>query len=551
MLKHSFVIAFLIAIVVNNSIFAQQIKKNDIYRLAALGKVWGFLKYYHPDISKGKCDWDTVLTNNYDRILLVNSKDEFNSLLLKIIDNAGTVNFCPTCPKSFNDSLKINLNMGWMNDTNVFVPYVSQRLAYIYKNYVPINNVYVSRQKNVGNPIFPHERRYGDVLLPDHSYRFLAFCRFWNLINYYYPYRYLLKNWDSLFIEFIPRLYNTKTDYFYFRTMQEMAARLNDGHGFIVDRNVDYFSGRKIIPFQIRKLDTAYYIVRFVDSVLCQKAGVKIGDRVLKIDGNEVDVLINHYSRYQPASNKAYLDYRVNLWLSVVKTDSSKILLRRGRDSVFKDIKTVEISKKYIGKYDKSPWKLLNDSVGYINMGFLKQNDIEDAFKKLNKTKYLIIDSRNYPNWTIYPLANKLLDRRVVFASIAEPDYDYPGMIKWGKPMVAGKRNSNCYKGKVIFLANSNTMSQAEITIMALRHALHPVVIGTETAGAFGDVSQLPLPGGLDVYFSGLGYYYPDGKMIQQIGILPDIKVESSLKNVLLGKDEIMDRAIEYIKNGK
>lgn len=551
MIKRTFLIALLATIVVNYSGFSQPIKKSDIYRLAALGKVWGFLKYYHPEVAKGKSDWDTVLTNNYDRVLAVKNKDEFNNILLKIINSAGKVTHCPICPKSFPDSLKINLNIGWINDTSAFVPYVSQRLTYIFENYVPVSNVYVKRQKKIGNPIFPNERKYSDVYLPDHSYRFLAFCRFWNLINYYYPYRFLLKNWDSLYIDFIPRLYNTKTDYFYFRTMQEMAVHLNDGHGFIIDRNVDYFSNRKIIPFQIRKLDTSYYIVRFVDSVICKKAGIQIGDRVLKIDGNELNVLINHYARYQPASNKTYLDYRVNLWLSVVKADSSKISLIRGHDSVSIVIRNIENSKKYLGKYDKTPWKLLSDSVGYVNMGFLQQHDIEVAFKKLNHTKYLIIDSRNYPNWTIYPLADKLLEKRTVFASIAEPDYNYPGMIKWGKPMVAGKRNSDCYKGKVIFLANSNTMSQAEITIMALRHALHPVVIGTETAGAFGDVSRLPLPGGLEVYFSGLGYYYPNGKMIQQIGILPDIKVEPTLKSMLLGKDEIMERALEYIRDGK
>jgi hypothetical protein len=333
--------------------------------------------------------------------------------------------------------------------------------------------------------------------------------------------------------------------------MQEMATHLNDGHGFVVDRNVDYFSNRKIIPFHIRNIDSAYYIVRFVDSALCIRSGFKIGDRILKIDGNEIEVLMHHYARYQPASNKSYLDYRTSLWLSMVKSDSAKIRLKRGKDSLSLVIQTVENNKKYLGKIDKTPWKLVNDSVGYINMGFLHQKDVEGAFKVFIKTKFLIIDSRNYPNWTIYPLADKLLDKRVTFATITEPDYDYPGMIKWAKPMVSGRRNPNAYKGTVLFLVNTYTMSQAEITVMALRHAAHTVVIGSQTAGAFGDVSRLPLPGGLEVYFSGLGYYYPDGKKIQQIGIVPDIMVEPTLKDVVLGEDEVLQRAFQYIKTRK
>src|SRR5262245_38754037 len=35
--------------------------QSEVERLASLGKVWGFLKYYHPGVAAGPIDWDSVL----------------------------------------------------------------------------------------------------------------------------------------------------------------------------------------------------------------------------------------------------------------------------------------------------------------------------------------------------------------------------------------------------------------------------------------------------------------------------------------------------------
>lgn len=43
------------------TINAQAQTNIHVSQLATLGKVWGFLKYYHPAIAKGKTDWDCAL----------------------------------------------------------------------------------------------------------------------------------------------------------------------------------------------------------------------------------------------------------------------------------------------------------------------------------------------------------------------------------------------------------------------------------------------------------------------------------------------------------
>ena len=117
--------------------------------------------------------------------------------------------------------------------------------------------------------------------------------------------------------------------------------------------------------------------------------------------------------------------------------------------------------------------------------------------------------------------------------------------------MKVGKDNLNYYKGTVAILVNESTQSNAEYTAMALQVAPHAKIIGSQTAGADGDVSEIYLPGNIKTLISGVGVYYPDGKTTQRIGIIPDIKVCQTIKGIKKGQDEVLDRAIKYIKTDK
>jgi C-terminal processing protease CtpA/Prc len=46
---------------------------------------------------------------------------------------------------------------------------------------------------------------------------------------------------------------------------------------------------------------------------------------------------------------------------------------------------------------------------------------------------------------------------------------------------------------------------------------------------------------------SGIGIYYPDGKGTQRVGIIPDIEVKPTIKEILEGRDEMLEKAIEII----
>lgn len=547
----------LVLVFLTQNLLAQPLNEGKINRLAVYGKVWGFLKYYHPKVSTGKTDWDAVLVNNYYSVRSMTNNQDFNKKITRLLDSLGYIPPSRNKALDYPDSLKRNLNIDWIYDTTYLSAYNSSRLSYIFGNHQPFKNYYISKRARVGNPDFSNEKLYGDLILPNEPYRILALFRYWNIINYYYPYLYMIdKKWDDALTKYIPRFVNITTDYEYFRKIQELATEINDGHGMVRSTHYNYFAKMHIVPVKFSSLGNNTYITDFLNDTICTIAGIQKGDIIKKMDYFEVDILRSHQAKYMPASNKTYLDYKVDQWLSLVKDDTVHLELERNNQIIQTKLPTINTAKKIKINPDKAftltKWKLLSDSVGYINMGLFNSSDINPAYNKLKKTRYLIIDSRNYPHWVVYPLAEKLLKTRKVFMQITEPDYDYPGFVRYEPPMKAGMMyNTDYYKGKIIILVNSETMSRAEFTVMALRQAEDVTIIGTQTAGADGDISIVPFPGGIYTYFSGLGVYHPNGAATQRIGLVPDITVTPTLEGILNGKDEYLDRALEFVRTGK
>lgn len=79
---------------------------------------------------------------------------------------------------------------------------------------------------------------------------------------------------------------------------------------------------------------------------------------------------------------------------------------------------------------------------------------------------------------------------------------------------------------------------------MALRSTPNAIVVGSTTAGADGNVSTIPLPGGLRTMISGIGVFYPNGSPTQRVGIHVDIEVHPTVGGIRAGRDEVLESAI-------
>lgn len=94
-------------------------------------------------------------------------------------------------------------------------------------------------------------------------------------------------------------------------------------------------------------------------------------------------------------------------------------------------------------------------------------------------------------------------------------------------------------------LVDEVSQSQAEYTAMAFR-AAGATIVGSTTAGADGNVSPIPLPGGARAMISGIGVFYPDRSPTQRIGIIPDLEVRPTIEGIRAGRDEVLEAAVSH-----
>lgn len=548
---------------VNSGIATIALNKDKISLLTNLGMIWGFLKYYHPAIISGKYNWDAALFRHLPAILAADNDAQAYSIIDKWIDSLGAVPACDHCSVIDPDKIKLKPDYGYLFTSADLPVLLSRKLQWIRDNYKPVAKQYYLGFAAAGNPDFQNEIS-SFVKYPDAGTRLLALYRYWNIIQYFYPSRYLtVEHWNKILSDFIVRFVRANNAAEYTLACLEIIAHIHDTHANIWGDNptLDSLKGNLMTPFQAKFIEnklvvTAYY-VKDADT----EDKIHVGDIIESIDGTPVDLLIKKYLPLTPASNyPTQLRDLPSAGGFLLRSNNKQVNLQIKREHT---LKQVTISRVALGRIDRSidyfdpkqasGYKMLADNIGYIYPGKLKEQDIDDIKKSFADTKGIIIDLRSYPS-TFMPFTygSWFKSKASPFVYFTVADLKLPGTISVSDTISNGngiqsQSVSEHYKGKIVILVNASTQSSGEYTAMALSTAPRATVIGSTTAGADGNVSTIILPGGISSYISGLGVYYPDGTEAQRKGIKIDIDVKPTIKGVCAGKDELLDKAIEII----
>lgn len=193
-------------------------------------------------------------------------------------------------------------------------------------------------------------------------------------------------------------------------------------------------------------------------------------------------------------------------------------------------------------------FRMLTDDIAYLKLSSVNAANSASYIRSAAGTKGLIIDIRNYPSeFVVFALGQLLISQPTPFVRFTTGDVANPGAFRWGAPLSLVPQAPH-YSGKVVILVDEISQSQAEYTTMAFRSAPGAIVIGSTTAGADGNVSTVPLPGGLSSLISGIGVFYPDNRPTQRLGIIPDIEVRPTIEGIRAGRDELIEEAIRQIR---
>ncbi len=83
---------------------------------------------------------------------------------------------------------------------------------------------------------------------------------------------------------------------------------------------------------------------------------------------------------------------------------------------------------------------------------------------------------------------------------------------------------------------------------MCLQTIPHSITIGSQTAGADGVVTAIPMGGKLTISYSGYGIYYPDKTPTQRRGVRIDIPVKKTVESAVKDQDLALEEALKYLR---
>jgi C-terminal processing protease CtpA/Prc len=542
-------ITLFILLVFSQTIFSQT-KITETEKLAATCKVWGFLKYYHPKVAKCDFNWDNQLLEVLPKIEQAKTKKEFSLVLENWIDSLGEVkDIAPIIAPKDVAYFDKNFDLSWIDSNKLFSKKLSTKLRFIEDNRFQTD-------EEIGPGYNPFKNgNYFDLKYDNKNSRILWMCMYWNLVEYFFPDKYLMdKKWDKTLDEILPLVLEAKNENDFYATMTRMSTRLNDSHVEFVtyesNKSMKYY-----FPADCKIIDEKMVVTEILGDSLAEASNIKIGDVIVKINDKTIATFILENRDLICASNEAsYLNKIVG---SILMSDSDNVkveFLKDGKSEIkamtwfdYHDSHRNEFKKGAMKKKDK--FKLLDNNIGYVNMGVIKVRHIPDMIETLKSTKAIVFDMRNYPNGTYEEISKFLNAHEEKFAIYTYPDFSYPGRFKWTEGTNCGSENKDHYKGKVIVLLNEDSMSQAEWTAMSFQTAGNTTIIGSQTGGADGNVTELDFKE-FHTRYSGIGVYYPDKRETQRIGIVPDIEIKPTIEGIQQGKDEVLDRAIQFIETG-
>ena len=523
-----------------------------VENLRILGLVWGFVKYYHPNVMAGNINLDNELFDILPR--LIAQPTQRDELLSRWLDKLGPVSPGKK-PKTKGETI-LQPDLGWI-ETSGLSPGLTGQLQRIRNAKRGPRSHYVSFAPAIGNPVFKNETGYNQTAYPDAGIRLLALYRYWNMIQYFFPYRDLMEeDWKGVLNEFIPRVLRAGNETEYQLAILETITRIHDSHAGIWSLNggLRKYFGEKRPPVELRFVEnkpmvTGSYPSKSGDPF--PASGLLPGDIILSVNGRPADELVREKLKYSPGSN--YPTQLRDMAPYLLRTNDTLLRVSYLRNGVTAETVLKTYPNNRVDTYPKfqhkdTCFKLLRPDIGYLYPGSIRKVDMPVIKRRLNKTRGLVIDLRCYPTTSIIAsFGAYLLPKRTPFVKATEADPQLPGRFAMGPDIRVGLPNATPYKGRVVILIDETTQSHAEFTAMALRTAPGATVIGSTTAGADGDVSDIYLPGNIHTGISGIGIYYPDGRGTQRVGIVPDIELRPTIKGLTEGRDELLEKAISVI----
>ncbi len=516
----------------------------QIHAIVQASRIWGFAKYHHPAFASRSINADAEYFCLLNEVLQAPDSMK-NDICLKWISGLGPY---AIRDKEDDENIETFNDFNWISDSLYLGKALSDSLMKL-RDADPGNNRYV---KQTPVNVSYIETQYSDIPKDDVAYRLLGVAKFWNAVDSYSPNRNLTdRPWEDVLAEYIALAFDRSISFS--ALYSRMVSELCDTH--VNSWYVPIFGGR-FVPLMCQFAEDRLFVT---DTCSLVPNNFEIGDEIILIDSVSPIKRLDELAPYIPHSNRSSLLRDGSYATLLTAKNEACVEYVRGGKTYTTRISSVDGSKFVNRRFSsqntstKPEFKEVAGGIGYINISNLTCKDEQDLENLLASCDKLIIDLRAYP--AEYDVLHKLLptfffSQAREAAEVLLPQAHRPGSFI--RTTVSTRKTSDpdkLYKGKVVLLVNAHSQSMSEYFTMFLQTIPGSVTVGSQTAGADGDVTRIQLPYA-SFNITGAGICYPDGTNAQRNGVKIDKVVEPSAEGMIRGVDEQLQAAIDYLQGG-
>ncbi len=293
------------------------------------------------------------------------------------------------------------------------------------------------------------------------------------------------------------------------------------------DKSHGEFGG---LGIQITSDKGAVKVISPMDDTPAEKAGIKAGDYITHIDGEQVfDLTLSQATKKMKGRPGTKVKLRV-----VSDGEAKDITLKR---AIIK-VKSVKFETKGMDGADED-----EKNIGYIRIsdfGATTTKELHDAIKKLEKKDVIgyVLDVRNNPGGYLtaaIEVSDAFLDSGEIVSTRGKDKNDIIRSVAQKGDLINGK--------PIVVLINHGSASASEIVAGAIQDNNRGIIMGSQSFGKGSVQQQKPLGDGTAIHITIARYYTPNGTSIQGTGITPDVEVLHSKVEVLEKKESLYSEA--------
>ena len=248
-------------------------------------------------------------------------------------------------------------------------------------------------------------------------------------------------------------------------------------------------------------------VITPIDGTPAAKAGIKSGDYIVKINGEQVQ-------------GKSLMQ-AVNLMRGPVDSSIELTVRRKG----LKKAKNFKIVRQII-EVKSVTAKTIDKKIGYLRLRAFNQNSANQLKKEISK-----LEKNNKLTGYVFDLRNNpggLLSQAIKISDFFLDDGEIvstKGRKRRENRKFFAKKGDKINGKPLIVLINNGSASASEIVAGALQDHKRAILLGETSYGKGSVQSIIPLKNRGAIRLTISKYYLPSGKSISEIGVSPDIQV--------------------------